>query len=233
MATVRKFKMKSLKGKSVVKSRPIFIGLTQEGEPIIMYAETLGFLDTEYNKALGELHNEYKLPKKVKPLFQFTKDEQVFMKSILGDDTKENAMITTFDETHPDFIAKKTEIDNLKTLITLASFLKMDAEITIDTEDGEKTVSQWEYLGINKKIGLLGLAKHLADKKEGLGLTDVEINRMAQEIELLKKGYETVGEKYLKENEKLEELKQESIKELEKVKTKIEEVKEVEDDDTV
>lgn len=226
MAIVRKFKMKANGKKSVVKSRVIFIGETQDFEPIFMTVETKSTLDNSYNKAIADLHNEVKIPKKIKPLGQYTKEEKTLIETIDGVDT--NKLITVYDETNPEFISKKSEIETLKTLILLASYFKMDA--LVETEDG-KEITHWEDWGLNPKVGLLGLAKFLADKVNGLGLSDAEIGYITEEIDRMKKGQQTWGELILQNIQSKEELKADAMKELNKTMEKLKDEGLVEDDE--
>lgn len=226
MATVRKFKMKANGKKSVVKSRVIFIGRTQDFEPIFMTAETKSVLDTDYNKGISDLYNEVKMPKKAKLLSQYTKEEKALIESAEGIDT--NKLITVYDETNPEFISKKSEIETLQTLILLASYFKMDA--LVETEDG-KEITHWEDWGLNPKNGLLGIARFLADKKNGLGLSETEINNIVNEIDSMKKGLPTYGEKELEKIQSKEELKADAMKELNKTMEKLKDEGLVEDDE--
>lgn len=226
MATVRKFKMKANGKKSVTKSKIIFIGETSDFEPIFMTAETKSVLDNNYNKAISDLYSDIKMPKKVKLLSQYTKEEKALIETAEGIDA--NKVITIYDETNPEFISKKSEIETLKTLILLASYFKMDA--LVETEDG-KEITHWEDWGLNPKIGLLGLAKFLADKVNGLGLSDAEIGYITEEIDRMKKGQQTWGELILQNIQSKEELKADAMKELSKTMEKLKDEGLVEDDE--
>jgi len=61
--------LKSNRNKSLVKTKPIIVGFTSEGEAIIITAQTRGLLDSAYNKALSDLYSEFKIPKKSKAIF--------------------------------------------------------------------------------------------------------------------------------------------------------------------
>ena len=226
MATVRKFKMKANGKKSVTKSRIIFIGETQDFEPILMTTETKSVLDTSYNKAIADLYSEIKLPKKVKLLSQYTKDEKTLIESC--DDADKSKMITLYDETHPEFVSKKAEVETLKTLILLASYFKMDA--LVEDENG-KEITHWQDWGLDPKIGLLGVAKFLADKENGLGLSDEEIGYITNEIDRMKKGQKTWGELLLEKTYEVESLKADATNELKKTMKKLEEEGIVEEDE--
>ena len=223
MSAIRKFKLKSNKNKNVVKQRVIYLGETQDNEPIFVHAETRSILDSEYNKALSKLHEEIKLPFKVKLLTQYSKEEQSLINSLEGGvDT--NKLITMYDDTNPEFISKKNEIEILKTIIYLVSFFKMDE--TVEDENG-KEVTHWEDWGINKKDGLLAVAKFVADKEKGLGMSEKEVIELQKEIEQLKAGRMTKGEWILENSADKDSLKKDVMIELDKIK---EELKEVEDD---
>lgn len=227
MATVRKFKMKANGKKSVTKSKIIFIGETSDFEPIFMTAETKSVLDDNYNKALAELYKTAKLPTREKTINELNSTEKELY-NIRDEEFKKTKMLVVYDETNPEFISKKSEIETLKTLILLASYFKMDA--LVETEDG-KEITHWEDWGLNPKIGLLGLAKFLADKVNGLGLSDAEIGYITEEIDRMKKGQQTWGELILQNIQSKEELKADAMKEFNKTMEKLKEEGLVEDDE--
>lgn len=197
--------MKSNRNKSLVKTKPIIVGFTSNGEAIIITAQTRGLLDSAYNKALSDLYSEFKIPKKAKPFFQLTKDEQELIKSS-GIENETNTFVTMIDTEHKDYIENKTKLENLSIVLSYVSYLKMDAE-EIELEDGRK-INHYEDFELNPSISLLDLAKWFIDKEKGLGLTDNDIVEYFQEeIKRLKKGMETLGENLLKaENSKSENL---------------------------
>lgn len=188
--------MKSNRGKKLTKTKPIVVGYTEDREPIIITAQTRGLLDSEYNKALSELYKEYKLPKKSKPFFQLSKEEQELLKAT-GVENETNTFVTIYDTEHKDYIDNKSKIENISIVLSYVSYLNMNAK-EVELEDGSK-ISHYEDFELNPSISLLDLAKWFIDKEIGLGLTDNDIVEYFQEeIKRLKKGMETIGESLLK-----------------------------------
>ena len=187
--------MKSNRGKKLTKTKPIVVGYTEDREPIIITAQTRGLLDTSLTLALQKIYAEYKLPKKAKPFFQLTKDEQELIKAC-GVEQENNSFVTIIDKESKEYIENKTKIDSLSAVISYVSYLKMDAK-EVDLEDGTK-ITHYEDFNLNPSISLLDLSKWFVDKENGLGLPDNDIIEYFQEeIKRLKKGSKTLGEMHL------------------------------------
>lgn len=187
--------MKSNRGKKLTKTKPVVIGFTEEGEPIIITAQTRGMLDINLNLALQQIYTEYKLPKKAKPFFQLTKEEQDLLKSC-GVEQENNSFVTIIDKESKEYIENKTKIEALSAVVSYISYLKMDAQ-EVELENGNK-ISHYEDFNLNPSISLLNLAKWFIDKENGLGINDNDIVEYLQkEIIRLKQGENTLGEMYV------------------------------------
>lgn len=184
--------MKSNKNKILQKVKPIVIGMSENNEPIIITARTRGLIDSEYNKALSRLYAENKIPFREKTLPEMTPAEKEIYNIRSDKDTKIK-MITCYDETNPKFIEKKSEIEGLRFIISLASYLKMD-EKCIEVEDGNK-ISHYEDFELDSKMDLYDLSKWIIDIMK-ISENDVE-EYFLKEIQRLKKGGTTLGELYL------------------------------------
>lgn len=227
MSTLRKFKLKSNKNKSVVKQRIILLGRTQDNEPIFMHAETKSVLDAEYNKALSKLYNEVKLPIREKRPIELRAEEKELY-NMRDESDRQSKMIVVYDETNPEFISKKNETEILRTLIYLVSFFKMDE--TVEDDNGNE-ITHWEDWGLNKKDGLLAVAKFIADKEKGLGMSEKEIIELQKEIEALKSGKLTMGEYLLDISQDKINLKNDVMKEVDKIKDKLAELEQEQEED--
>lgn len=203
---VRKLKIK--KNRNAIKNKIAVIGTDSENEYIFQHIKTRSFLDKTFNSIMSNVRQKYKLPKILKKSSQLSKDELKLFE-ISGIDLEDNKFVERYNTEDPKFKEVENEIKKLEIIAQIVSYFDMDAKI-YDEDDNEMTY--WEAYGVNKN-DYLGLCKYLISE-EGLGISEASLNIASSEIARLNSGEQTLGEKLLEQQDKIES-EQRKIEELE------------------
>jgi len=180
------------KKESFVKRGVILIGYDDEKNPILIEAKTKGLLDKNVLECELEIYKNFQLPVKTVPQAMMS-DAEKKVYEIEKTKGKILKTIMRYDETDPKFQKVKNDISTRKLVSEFVGYFDMDAKVE-DTEGNE--IDSWERWGIKDRT-LYGLVEFMIDDKNGMGLSDIEIQNIIEEVSLLRMGKKTKGQSLL------------------------------------
>ena len=221
--TARKFKLKKDNKKiSSIKRSIALIGEDSDGDYIFMNIKSKSFDDKNYNDLKSKIFKEIRLPVKEKRFIEMSEIEKDLYKLKKNEDSK-NKLILCYDETNPKFVSIKSEIEKMEIVARLVTYFDMDA--LIEDEEGNE-INNWQRFGIGKN-NWFALCKYVMSE-EGLGLSEGDMIQIQSEVNEMKIGRKTLGEKMMdniemeNETEKaIENSVEELNKELEEIKSNL------------
>jgi len=195
-------KLKS-KSESLIKKGIICIGDDSEGNPILIEAKTRGLINKELIECETEIYKKYKVPIRQKDFRELTDQEKKMYK--LGSEAEmieRGFIINMIDEDNPKVASIKNDINTRLLTANLASYFNMEAQV--EAVDGT-IVDNWGRWGITSKK-LVDLVEFLLDDINGMGIGNLELSNIKEEIISIKTSQVTEGQQKLEQLQALEEL---------------------------